>query len=477
MVCSPILRLTTNCKGRGPDLDRSNININDVLGGYSLSLIDSLDTLYIMGNYSEFRRGIELVTKNVHFDLDTIVHVFESTIRVLGGLISAYQLNSYSPDKLLTLAQNLASKLLHAFNSTTQIPYPAISLIDSKINKNRTGIPPGAVGGILLEFTTLSKLTNDPVYEDAARQSVASLYDKRTVKGLFGSEIDVETGHWMLDMAGVGAGTDSLYECVLKNYIAYGNLTDLAMYQSMMLAVEKHLKPKNACFPYLNIHSREGYQLNNWVDSLSAFFPGMLVLEGNDINQAICMHAHYWSIFQSYGGMPERYNWYYDKVELGWYPLRPEFIESTYYLYRATKSPFYLNIGEQIITILEERTKSNCGYGTIHDVTKHSLEDRQESFFLSETLKYLYLLFDENNFLHKSNEWVFTTQAHLVKIENEHSNEMKLGRFSKSIKNLMNQTSTYRCNDNSRFSDISNCKQSILGLLNKDSLPTSLYRD
>merc|ERR1711879_107829 len=175
--------------------------------------------------------------------------------------------------------------------------------------------------------------------------------------------------------------------------------------------------------------------------------------------------------------MPERYNWFQDKVELAWYPLRPEFIESTYYLYRATKSPLYLNIGEQLIDILETRAKSNCGYATIHDVTNHSLEDRQESFFLSETLKYLYLLFDENNFLHKSRQWIFTTQAHLVKIDNKvmASQSLDLSKnFSNRIKTIMNESSTYKCNDNSRFFDISNSKQSILNLLNMNSLPTSL---
>merc|ERR1711937_1043794 len=149
---------------------------NDVLGGYSLSLVDSLDTLYIMGNYSEFTRGINIIIDNLHFDVDTIVHVFESTIRVLGGLISAYQLNDYSPSRLLILAQDLANRLLPAFDSGTEMPYPAVNLRNLEVNYNRTGIPPGAIGGILLEFSTLSKLSKNSTYEEKVRKAVNSLY-------------------------------------------------------------------------------------------------------------------------------------------------------------------------------------------------------------------------------------------------------------------------------------------------------------
>ena len=67
-----------------------NINVNDALGNYSLSLIDSLDTLALMGNWSEFRRAVRIVSGVVSFDQDTVVQVFESTIRVMGGLLSAH---------------------------------------------------------------------------------------------------------------------------------------------------------------------------------------------------------------------------------------------------------------------------------------------------------------------------------------------------------------------------------------------------
>ena len=364
--------------------------------------------------------------------LSTTVHVFESTIRVIGGLLSAYQIKNNQPQKLLDLATDLADRLLVAFDSPTSIPYPRVHLLTKNVTKEYgVGMPPGAVGGILMEFTTLSRLTGNDKYENAVRKSILALYSRRTVKSLFGSEINVETGNWIGQMAGIGAGTDSLYECLLKNYIAYGNLTDLAIYTALKKSVDKHLKPggdsegkkseksensensktedsansenpeshenssdedsdiTEMCFPYKNVDSRLGTLQNTWVDSLSAFFPGLLVLEGNDLQHAICMHAHHWAIVHSFQAFPERYNWKLNQADVKFWPLRPEFIESTYILYRATKLPFYLHVGEFFLNILETRAKCECGFGTLHDVTKAgSLEDRQESFFLSETLKY-----------------------------------------------------------------------------------------
>jgi mannosidase alpha-like ER degradation enhancer 1 len=91
--------------------------------------------------------------------------------------------------------------------------------------------------------------------------------------------------------------------------------------------------------------------------------------------------------------------------------LRPEFAESTYFLYQATKSPFYLHVAKSIIENINEYTRVKCGFATIHDVLDKSLEDRQESFFLSETLKYLYLIFDKENFLNNGGalKYIFTT--------------------------------------------------------------------
>ena len=116
------------------------------------------------------------------------------------------------------------------------------------------------------------------------------------------------------------------------------------------------------------------------------------------------------------------------------YPLRPEFFESTYFLYRATKDPFYLNIGVHLLKDLKQRFKSNCGFAGFQNVITGELQDRMETFVLSETLKYLYLLFDEENELHNSaSDVIFSTEAHPMWLPQEvRSNYKRNAKFNNS---------------------------------------------
>jgi mannosidase alpha-like ER degradation enhancer 1 len=144
------------------------------------------------------------------------------------------------------------------------------------------------------------------------------------------------------------------------------------------------------------------------------FLPQVLA---GDVEEAICTHALFYSIWRKYGALPERFDLVSKSPSVLFYPLRPEFAESTYLLYMATRNPFYLHVGSEILEDLEQHTKARCGYATLHNVIDKSLEDRMESFFLSETCKYLYLLFDHDNVINKmSSEYVFTTEGHLVRL-------------------------------------------------------------
>jgi mannosidase alpha-like ER degradation enhancer 1 len=126
---------------------------------------------------------------------------------------------------------------------------------------------------------------------------------------------------------------------------------------------------------------------------LAAFYPGLQVLYG-EVHNAIKPHFLYYIIWQKYGGLPERFDIHGKNLPLEHYPLRPELVESTYMLYQATKDQFYLEAGEQILSDLEQYTKTWCGFASLKSVKTKAKEDRMESFFLSETLKYLFLLFD-----------------------------------------------------------------------------------
>lgn len=466
-----------DCEGRGPDvLNPSNININDVLGNYSLTLIDALDTLLVLGNVTEFQRAVRLVIDTVSFDKDSTVQVFEANIRILGSLISAHILltdprhpfgevsfEDYD-NELLHLAHDLAVRLLPAFeNTNTGIPYPRVNL--------KNGVPPDSInetctagaGSLLVEFGILSRLIGDSTFEWVARRAVRALWKLRSNEtGLLGNVVNIQTGQWVGKQSGLGAGMDSFYEYLLKSYILFGEKEDYRMFQSAYESIQNHLRRgRESCNEgegdpplYVNVNMFSGEIMNTWIDSLQAFFPGLQVLNG-DVDNAICLHAFYYAIWKRFGALPERYNWQLQAPDVLFYPLRPELVESTYLLYQATKNPFYLHVGMDILQSLEKNAKVRCGYATLHHVVDKSKEDRMESFFLSETCKYLYLLFDEDNPLHRSdNKYIFTTEGHVVPID-KRFRERQWSDLGPCEDGALSQTQP----NNWRHSNTSNCNR------------------
>ncbi|KAJ3024281.1 alpha mannosidase-like protein [Thoreauomyces humboldtii] len=414
-----------NCKGRSRDDDPENWGINDVLGNFSLTLIDSLDAHFIMNDRPLFEESVRLVIEHIKgFDnLDVRVQVFEVTIRVLGALLSAHLIADDEGDlgyripwyegELLDLAQELGDCLLPAFDTSTGIPFPRVNLRGGVLeNEAQTTCSAGA-GTLILEFGVLSRLTGDPTYENVARKALAGVWDRRSPLGLIGNTIGIMDGLWYDPMAGIGAGIDSFYEYLFKAYVLFGEREYFDIFQKGYEALTKHVRDQKGLI-WRNVNMFTGALAATWIDSLAAFFPGLQVLAG-DIEGAAKLHQVYFSIWTRYNALPERFDFKTRSPAISSYPLRPELIESTYMLYRATGESYYLEVGERILEDLEEMARLPCGYATLQDVTLRSHEPRMESFFLSETLKYLYLLFDEENFIHQNHgNHVFTTEGHLL---------------------------------------------------------------
>eukprot|EP00053_Salpingoeca_punica_P013275 m.119704 g.119704 ORF g.119704 m.119704 type:complete len:904 (+) comp16160_c0_seq2:599-3310(+) len=418
-----------HCRGRGPDKDIGNLNINDVLGNFSLTLIDSLDTLAVMGKRDDFIHAVRLITETVSFDQDSNVQVFEVTIRVLGGLLAGH-LIAVDPDfdmrppgytdELLQLAHDLGSRLLPAFENTpTGLPYPRVNLRRGVLPGWRNDTCTAGAGTLLLEFGVLSRLVDDPTYELVARRAALALFRHRSpVTGLLGSVIDVQTGAWLDQNSGLGAGSDSFYEYLFKAYILFGRPEYLRLFTKLYNRSVKFSRDANVPV-FLNVNMHTGQLTNTWIDSLQAYVPALQVLTG-EVQAAIHLHALYAEIWQRYGAMPERFNWHLRETDVALYPLRPELAEATYVLFRATRDPVYLRLGAQMVADLQAHTQVRCGYATLHSVESRTHEDRMESFFLAETLKYLYLLFDDANILHtKARDHIFTTQAHIFRLRPE----------------------------------------------------------
>lgn len=151
-----------------------------------------------------------------------------------------------------------------------------------------------------------------------------------------------------------------------------------------------------------------------WIDSLSAYYPGLLALDGK-VDEAIQIHLLTTAVWTRFSGLPERWNVATGDIDSGltWYGGRPEFIESTYYIYRATQDPWYLHVGEMVLRDLKRRCWTKCGWAGLRNVQTGEMIDRMESFFLGETTKYMFLLFTPDHPLNKIDApWVFSTEGH-----------------------------------------------------------------
>ncbi|KAI0391304.1 glycoside hydrolase family 47 protein [Xylariaceae sp. FL0594] len=515
--CTPLTRDALNPR---------NVELNDVLGNYSLTLIDSLSTLAILASappdsrdtgpkaLSDFQDGVAALVvqygdgrdgpsgvgaRGRGFDVDSKVQVFETVIRGVGGLLSAHlfaigelPIAGYDPQKsgvdiekhpiawpnnfkydgqLLRLALDLAQRLLPAFYTQTGLPYPRVNLRhgipfyrNSPLHEQESGGNPNmervqdspeitetctaGAGSLVLEFTVLSRLTGDPRFEQAAKRAFWAVWSRRSNIGLLGAGVDAEGGHWIGGFSGIGAGIDSFFEYAFKTHILlsghelpnrtipdhvrrgtwldpnriYTPLSDrdnspdafLEAWHLAHAAIKRHLYSDMHHPHYINVHVSTGSPQTYWIDSLGAYYSGLLAIAG-ELDEAIETHLLYTALWTRYSALPERWSVRDGNVEggLGWWPGRPEFIESTYHLYRATKDPWYLYAGEMVLKDISRRCWTRCGWSGLQDVRTGEKSDRMESFFLGETAKYMYLLFDADHPLNKLDApYVFTTEGH-----------------------------------------------------------------
>ncbi|KAK3103051.1 hypothetical protein FSP39_016082 [Pinctada imbricata] len=383
---------------------------HDTWGSFSLTLIDALDTFAVMGNFSEFRRVADLVIEKMDFDIDINASVFETNIRILGGLLSAHLLSKRAEMELepgwpcegplLRMADDVARRILPAFDTPTGMPYGTINL--------RHGVPKGettvtctaGVGTFIVEFGTLSRLTGDPVFEKVAMRALRALWDSKSELGLVGNHIDVSSGKWTALDSGIGGGIDSYFEYLVKGAIMFDIPEMLEHFKEYVVTIEKHTKRDDW---YMWAHMTKGGITLPMFTSLDAYWPGIQSLLG-DLDKGMKTMHNFHQVWKQFGFLPEYYNIPKNEAHSGreGYPLRPELLESAVYLYKATKDPFLLEVGIDAIEAIEHSAKTECGYATIKDVNTHRLDNRMESFFLAETTKYLYLLFDPDNFIHNN---------------------------------------------------------------------------
>ncbi len=412
--------------------------------------VDALDTMILMGFKDEANDTREYIVKNLSFNKDLYVQNFEVTIRLLGGLLSSYQLTG--DKRLLHLAEDLGNRLLPVFDSPTGLPYRYVNLKTGKVRGNVTN--PAEAGTLLIEFGTLARITHRPVFYDKAKRALAEIYNRRSPIGLVGTWINVETGAWTDTDSHISGAIDSYYEYLLKCSLLFGDQDCKRMWNESVVAINKYLafqvrredegSPPEREFWYGHVDMNTGKVTATTYGALDAFLPAVLAMSG-DLDRAQRLQESSYKMWMKHGIEPEEINYQTMAVTSPGYPLRPEIVESTYYLYhyamgartsrsqsarsrrssRARQVPplkasvgrldpeHYLQMGEMMWRDLVKYCRTDEGYAALKSVVTKEKSDSMQSFLFAETFKYFYLVFASPQTL-DFDKMIFNTEAHPI---------------------------------------------------------------
>jgi len=389
--------------------------------------VDALDTMIIMGLKDEADKTREHIAKNLSFDKDIDVQNFEITIRLLGGLLSSYQMTG--DKRLLNLAEDLGNRLLPVFESPTGLPYRYVNLKTGKVRGNVTN--PAEAGTLLIEFGTLAKLTNRPVFFEKAKRALVEIYKRRSSIGLVGTWINVETGQWTNTDSHISGAIDSYYEYLLKCAILFNDQDCRRMWNDSIAAINQYLRDetKGRVKPelwYGHADMNSGKRTDTTYGALDAFFPAVLAMSG-DLNRASLLQESSYKMWMKQGIEPEEIDYLTMEIKSAGYPLRPEIVESTYYLYhyagtRASRAQSTSDLDakhyQEMAAMMWKDFVTHCrtdeGYAALKSVVTKEKSDSMQSFLFAETFKYFYLLFAPPRTL-DFDKVIFNTEAHPIR--------------------------------------------------------------
>jgi mannosidase alpha-like ER degradation enhancer 2 len=385
--------------------------------------VDALDTMILMGLTDEASTTREYIATHLSFDKDISVQNFEITIRLLGGLLSVYEMTG--DQRLLNLAEDLGNRLLPVFNSPTGLPYRYVNLKTGAVRGNITN--PAEAGTLLIEFGTLARLTHRQVFYDKAKRALVEIYNRRSPIGLVGTWINVETGHWTDTDSHISGAIDSYYEYLLKCAILFDDQDCREMWNQSIATINKYLAhrvfryadgtrdgrsvlDRNPELWYGHADMNTGQRTSTVYGALDAFFPAVLALSG-DVDSATRLQESSRKMWAKYNIEPEEIEYEMMAVRSPGYPLGPEIIESTYYLYHFTRDPKYLQMGETMWRDFVKYCRNDVGYAALKSVVTKEKSDSMQSFLFAETFKYFYLLFAPPTAL-DFDKIIFNTEAH-----------------------------------------------------------------
>lgn len=404
----------------------------DTLGGWAATLIENLDTLWIMDLKEEFVDAVEAVAAMDWANTTaTGCDLFETTTRHLGGLLAAYDLSG--AEVLLIKATELGDMLYAAFDTPNHLPTSWLDFEKAKkgelvADEHQPSISAGALS---LEFTRLSQLTENPKYYDAITRVTALLEESQNqtrIPGIWPATLNTRDGNFRDgDDFTIGASAGSMYEYLPKMHALLGNLDPVyeTLANHSLEAIRDHilfrpmLPGRDGILFSGNAHVEEDGNITRVPEMQHAncFAGAMFGLGGRilrrddfvDIGVQLtwgCLHA--FNAFPT-GVAPELFSMFEcptldfcDWDEERWqsqgnkslregfrhvqdpsYRLRPEAIESTFVLYRITGLRGYSDVLYETFLAVQKATDSRFGNAAILDVRVPGVPTRRDSMDVS----------------------------------------------------------------------------------------------
>ena len=285
---------------------------------------------------------------------------------------------------------------------------------------------------------TLSAITGDPKYLEIAMKVYHYIWNRNPEAAIISSHhtSNAKFGEQNTDL---GGGTDSYYEYIIKSYLMSNGVSEgiLKRHLLMMKEIKETMLFRTVKKNLTGVGQRNGKHVEPMMEHLATFVGGMIAIGALKNNEKYLEDLHIADLLvttyhESYVGFPAgvapdrvRFNtndknnkddfWGDNRV----YFLRPESVESNYVMWKFTGLQKYRDYAWDMFKGINKSCRVENGFAGVSDVhTIGSYIDKQESFFLAETLKYLYLTFDDSSNIHPT-EWVFNTEAHPLRIWNK----------------------------------------------------------
>ncbi|TKR93779.1 hypothetical protein L596_008176 [Steinernema carpocapsae] len=405
-------------------------------GETGASIVDALDTLHIMGLMDEYEDARQWIAMNLDFTKTSgDLSVFETNIRFIGGLLSAYGLTNDT--MYVDKAKAIANLLMPAFETPTGIPLALVN-VQRKTASNWNWASGGAsilseFGTLQLEFDYLSNITKNSIYSDKMARIREVLQSIQKVDGLYPNYLNPKTGKWGQHHVSVGALGDSFYEYLLKSWLIsdHRDVQAKQMYDEAIDALEKKLLFKSEQNQLWYFAEKKGSRIEHKMDHLACFVVGMFAIQSKneknpekskhflELAEKIADTCHESYIRTETHIGPESFRFTRDAEAVAvsnrekYYILRPEVVEGWFYMWRITKNQKYRDWCWDAAVSVEQYCRTDGGYSGIRNVYTKSVshDDVQQSFLFAEWLKYMYLVFSEDDVV-PLDKWVFNTEAH-----------------------------------------------------------------